>query len=212
MFIFHEASRVEELYRERAVIRSSNRTRVDRKTNRLSLALSLSPPTYNNSSSKNNNIRPVSRSLLVLDTRPSTNDGISVAAVAACYVNTRRWEIRRFQKVRSRMADTGRNRRGLFHLAPCLDRSLETCANFNVYPPEKSTGKDEKWSFELLKSFSLRVTTIFFLSSRWFYPLFTLLFYVLLLPSDTVDRGDHEAKQGKRTSFFRACSERVIAW
>lgn len=209
MFIFHEASRVEELYRERAVIRSSNRTRVDRKTN---LALSLSPPTYNNSSSKNNNIRPVSRSLLVLDTRPSANDGISVAAVAACYVNTRRWEIRRFQKVRSRMADTrrtGRNRRGLFHLAPCLDRSLETCANFNVYPPEKSTGKDEKWSFELLKSFSLRVTTIFFLSSRWFYPLFTLLFYVLLLPSD---RGDRiEAKQGKRTSFFRACSERVIA-
>lgn len=206
MFIFHEASRVEELYRERAVIRSSNRTRVDRKTN---LALSLSPPTYNNSSSKNNNIRPVSRSLLVLDTRPSTNDGISVAAVAACYVNTRRWEIRRFQKVRSRMADTGRNRRGLFHLAPCLDRSLETCANFNVYPPEKSTGKDEKWSFELLKSFSLRVTTIFFLSSRWFYPLFTLLFYVLLLPSD---RGDRiEAKQGKRTSFFRACSERVIS-
>lgn len=211
MFIFHEASRVEELYRERAVIRSSNRTRVDRKTNRLSLALSLSPPTYNNSSSKNNNIRPVSRSLLVLDTRPSANDEISVAAVAACYVNTRRWEIRRFQKVRSRMADTGRNRRGLFHLAPCLDRFLETCTNFNVYSPEKSTGKDEKWSFELLKSFSLRVTTIFFLSSRWFYPLFTLLFYVLLLPSDTVDRGDHEAKQGKRTSFFRACSERVIA-
>lgn len=208
MFIFHEASRVEELYRERAVIRSSNRTRVDRKTN---LALSLSPPTYNNSSSKNNNIRPVSRSLLVLDTRPSANDEISVAAVAACYVNTRRWEIRRFQKVRSRMADTGRNRRGLFHLAPCLDRFLETCTNFNVYSPEKSTGKDEKWSFELLKSFSLRVTTIFFLSSRWFYPLFTLLFYVLLLPSDTVDRGDHEAKQGKRTSFFRACSERVIA-
>lgn len=79
---------MEELYRERAVIRSSNRTRVDRKTNRLSLALSLSPPTYNNSSSKNNNIRPVSRSLLVLDTRPSANDGISVAAVAACYVNT----------------------------------------------------------------------------------------------------------------------------
>lgn len=211
MFIFHEASRVEELYRERAVIRSSNRTRIDRKTNRLSLALSLSPPTYNNSSSKNNNIRPVSRSLLVLDTRPSANDEISVAAVAACYVNTRRWEIRRFQKVRSRMADTGRNRRGLFHLAPCLDRFLETCTNFNVYSPEKSTGKDEKWSFELLKSFSLRVTTIFFLSSRWFYPLFTLLFYVLLLPSDTVDRGDHEAKQGKRTSFFRACSERVIA-
>lgn len=79
---------MEELYRERAVIRSSNRTRVDRKTNRLSLALSLSPPTYNNSSSKNNNIRPVSRSLLVLDTRPSANDEISVAAVAACYVNT----------------------------------------------------------------------------------------------------------------------------
>lgn len=76
---------MEELYRERAVIRSSNRTRVDRKTN---LALSLSPPTYNNSSSKNNNIRPVSRSLLVLDTRPSANDEISVAAVAACYVNT----------------------------------------------------------------------------------------------------------------------------
>lgn len=79
---------MEELYRERAVIRSSNRTRIDRKTNRLSLALSLSPPTYNNSSSKNNNIRPVSRSLLVLDTRPSANDEISVAAVAACYVNT----------------------------------------------------------------------------------------------------------------------------
>lgn len=45
--------------------------------------------------------------------------------------------------------------------------ALETCANFNVHPPKRSTGKGgihrRESSFELLKSFSLCVNTIFFI-------------------------------------------------
>lgn len=125
------------------------------------LSLSLSPPSYNN-------INPTTRSLVLV--RPRTTN---ISRRVTSRVNTQRWEIRGFRKARSsRFLENGRYTPSIQVeieeiSSPLAFASiaLETCANFNVHPPKRSTGKGgiRESSFELLKSFSLCVNTIFFI-------------------------------------------------
>lgn len=126
-------------------------------------------------------------------------------------VNTQRWEIRGFQKARSsRFLENGRYTPSIQVeieeiSSPLAFASiaLETCANFNVHPPKRSTPRSNCWKVSRYALTPFSSSNIIFLAliPSTIPAFFTLLSYILLPLGDTVDRGDRiEAR--KNDIFF----------